>query len=170
MKKIIKTAHLEIKPYDDSDQADMIEILTNIDIKRSFMIPDFETETDAINMFKKLQEYSYLDTHFERGIYLNAQLIGFVNDVEIEGSVIELGYVIHPAFSCKGFATEVLKSVIDELFQNGFTQIVTGAFDDNVASIRVMNKCGMKKIPREENISYRGIMHHCVYYAVFSDR
>ena len=47
----IKTKRLEIKPYDDSDQPAMIELLTHEDIKETFMIPDFKTEDDAIAMF-----------------------------------------------------------------------------------------------------------------------
>jgi len=169
MDNAIKTERLEIKPYQEADQVAMIELLTNQEIKKSFMIPDFQTEEEAVNMFKKLQAFSQDDKHFERGIYLNHQLIGFVNDVEIEDDVIELGYVINPEFHNKGYATEMLKSVISELFRKGFTQIVTGAFVNNLASIHVMQKCGMSKIAKEEDINYRGVLHHCHYYAIIID-
>lgn len=169
MNKVIKTKRLEIKPYQDADQDAMIELLTNQKIKESFMIPDFETEKEVINMFKKLQTYSYSEGHYERGIYLEHKLIGFVNDVEIVDGVIELGYVIHPKYQNKGYASEMLKAVIEELLQEGFHQIVTGAFEDNIASIQVMQKCGMKKISKEDDICYRGVLHHCYYYAIFRD-
>lgn len=166
MGKIIKTKRLEIKPLQDDDQTAMIELLTNQEIKESFMIPDFKTEEEVIGMFKKLQAFSYSDVHYERGIYLNHQLIGFVNDVEIDHGVIELGYVIHPAQKNMGYATEMLRAVIDELFRKGFHQIVAGAFENNAASIQVMQKCGMEKISKEEDIYYRGVLHHCYYYAI----
>lgn len=166
MGKVIKTKRLEIKPFQDTDQTAMIELLTNEEIKKGFMIPDFQTEEKAISMFKKLQAFSYSDEHYERGIYLNQQLIGFVNDVEIGDGVIELGYVIHPMQKNMGYATEMLKAVIDELFHNGFHQVMAGAFEDNAASIKVMQKCGMAKIPKEDDISYHGILHHCYYYAI----
>lgn len=51
---VIKTKRLEIKPYQDADQDAMIELLTNQEIKENYMIPDFQTEEDAIGMFKKL--------------------------------------------------------------------------------------------------------------------
>lgn len=167
MDKVIKTKRLEIKPFQDTDQTAMIELLTNQEIKESFMIPNFQTEEEAIGMFKKLQAFSYSDEHYERGIYLNHQLIGFVNDVEIGDGVIELGYVIHPMQKNMGYATEMLKAVIDELFRKGFHQIVAGAFEDNAASIKVMQKCGMSKIPKEDDICYHGILHHCYYYAIY---
>jgi len=167
MIKVIKTKRLEIKQYQDTDQNAMIELLTNQKIKVNFMITDFETEKEAINMFKKLQAFSYSEEHYERGIYIDNKLIGFVNDVEIGDGVIELGYVIHPKHQNKGYASEMLKAVIDELLREGFHQIVAGAFDNNAASIQVMQKCGMKKISKEEDISYRGVLHHCYYYSVF---
>lgn len=169
MIKVIKTKRLEIKPYQDADQNAMIELLTNQKIKVNFMIPDFETEKEAINMFKKLQAFSYSDEHYERGIYIDNKLIGFVNDVEIGDGVIELGYVIHPKHQNKGYASEMLKAVIDELLREGFHQIVAGAFENNAASIQVMQKCGMKKIAKEEDVCYRGVLHHCYYYAFFRD-
>lgn len=169
MDKVIKTKRLEIKPYEDEDQNAMIELLTNEKIKENFMIPDFETEKEAINMFKKLQVFSYSDEHYERGIYIEHKLIGFVNDVEIGDGGIELGYVIHPKHQNKGYASEMLKAVIDGLFREGFHQIVAGAFENNAASIKVMQKCGMKKIAKEEDICYRGVFRHCYYYAVFRD-
>jgi RimJ/RimL family protein N-acetyltransferase len=166
MDKIIKTKRLEIKPYKDDDQTAMIELLTNQEIKESFMIPDFRTEEEVIVMFKKLQAFSYSGEHYERGIYLNQQLIGFVNDVEISDGVIELGYVIHPMQKGRGYATEMLRAVIDELFRKGFHQIVAGAFENNAASIQVMQKCGMAKIEKEDDICYHGVLHHCYYYAI----
>ncbi len=167
MDNVLKTKRLEIKPYHDDDQTTMIDLLTNQEIKKSFMIPDFKTEEEVVGMFKKIQALSYSDEHYDRGIYLNHQLIGFVNDVEISDGIIELGYVIHPAQKSKGYATEMLRAVIDELFRKGFRQIVAGAFEDNAASIQVMQKCGMEKITKEEDIRYRGVLHHCHYYATF---
>ncbi|BCN30825.1 GNAT family N-acetyltransferase [Anaeromicropila herbilytica] len=166
MNKMLETNRLVIKPYQDTDQSAMIELLTNSKIKETFMIPDFQTEEDAVRMFKKLQAFSYSEDHYERGIYLENQLIGFVNDVEISEVVIELGYVIHPEYHNRGYASEMLKAVIDELFRKGFHQIVSGAFVNNAASIQVMQKCGMKKIAKEEDISYQGVLHHCYYYAI----
>ena len=162
----IKTKRLEIKPYEDSDQTAMIELLTHEDIKKTFMIPDFQTDDDAIAMFHKLKDDSYSKDHFERGIYLNQSLIGFVNDVGISDGSIELGYVIHPAHSNKGYATEMFSAVIEDLFQKGYREIVAGAFEENAASFKVMEKCGMKKMPKEEDITYRGITHHCYYYSI----
>ena len=48
----------------------------------------------------------------------------------------------------------------------GFDCVRTGYFEENTASGRVMQKCGMHKIDLEEEIEYRGISHHCLYYEI----
>jgi len=169
MDQMIKTERLEIKPYQDADQTAMIELLTNQEIKETFMLPDFQTEEELVHMFNRFKSYSCSDLHYERGIYLNQQLIGFVNDVEMRDDVIELGYVIHPAYKNKGYATEMLKAVIANLFEKGFRQIVAGAFENNVASFQVMKNCGMKKMTKEEDICYRGITRHCYYFEILGE-
>lgn len=160
----IKTQRLEIKPYSDTDQDRMLELLTNETIKKTFMIPNFSSWEQAIQMFHKLKEYSLSEEHYEAGIYLENKLIGFVNDVEIQDKTIEMGYVIHPDYHNQGYATECLKAVIETLHNQGFEQVITGAFEENAASIRVMQKCGMCLLDKVEEISYQGKVHHCVYY------
>ena len=39
-------------------------------------------------------------------------------------------------------------------------------FEENIASKRVMEKCGMIPIGKEEYIEYRGVVHRCVYYSI----
>lgn len=162
----IETKRLILKPYDDTDQEAMIELLMNEQIKKTFMIPDFSTPEEVVSMFKKLQEFSYSEDHYERGIYLGQQMIGFINDVEISEDKIELGYVVHPDYHNKGYATEALRKAIDELFQKGFNEVIAGAFEDNPASFCVMKKCGMVQIPKEEDILYRDEVRHCLYYSI----
>jgi len=79
---------------------------------------------------------------------------------------IELGYVIHPDFHSKGYATEALAAAIEDLFAKGFKEVMAGAFETNKSSCRVMEKCGMKLIDKEEDICYQGKLQHCIYYSI----
>ena len=106
------------------------------------------------------------DEHFERGIFLGDILIGFVNDVDTTDNCIEIGYAIHPDYHNRGYATEMFRAVVCSLLDNGYSSVVAGAFEQNSASIRVMQKCGLTKIDKEEDILYRGTTMHCVYYAL----
>ena len=89
-----------------------------------------------------------------------------MNDCEIKDDAIEIGYVITPAHQGKGFATEAVEACIEELFRMGFAHIRAGFFECNVASCRVMEKCGMHRIELEEDIEYKGVLHHCFYYEI----
>ena len=51
------------------------------------------------------------------------------------------------------------------LFAKGFREVVCGAFEENTASLRVMEKAGMEKLDITESIEYRGKVHNCVYYS-----
>lgn len=162
----LQTERLILKAYDECDRQQMVDILFNEDIKKTYMIPDFDDKKQAEELFEKLMNFSRSDNHFEYGVYFNNTLIGFVNDCEIKGSMIEIGYVITPEYQGRGFATETLQICIDELFRMGFEHIKAGFFEENIASCRVMQKCGMHKIDLEDDIEYKGILHHCLYYGI----
>ena len=159
----MKTPRLELKTYEESDKDFMVEILLNEEIKETFMIPDFEKREQAENLFYKLKGFCESEDHFEYGIYKENQLIGFINDCEIEEDMIELGYVIHPKFKGNRYATEALKAAIDELFRMGFTCVRAGFFETNLASYRVMQKAGMKKIDLTDQTEYHGVVHNEIY-------
>lgn len=147
-----------------ADLETMLDILTNDCVKQTYMLPDFPSREDAVPLFQKLVGLSGDSRRFVRGIYADETLVGFLNDVEIENGAIELGYVIHPRFQGNGYATEALGIAIGELFLLGFQAVITGAFRQNSASIRVMEKNGMTRTEKTEPIDYRGKTHICVYY------
>lgn len=155
-----------LNPFSNINQNCMVELLINDKVKETYMLPDFALEAEAIKLFQRLKELSLSEDRFVRGIYLDDTLIGMVNDVSIEGNKIEVGYVIHPKYHNKGYGTEMLRMVIEQLFEKGYIEIIAGAFEDNLASRRIMEKCGMRLIDKDEDIEYRGIVHHCVYYSI----
>ena len=163
IKEKIITSRLIIKSFEEKNRRTLEELLLNDEIKKTYMIPDFNSKEELDKTITKLFDLSYSKDHFVRGIYLLDKLIGFVNDVDMGEDYIELGYVIHPLFHNKGYATEMLKDVIEELLKT-YQKVIAAAFSNNLASIKVMQKCGMEKIAREEYILYHGINHHCVYY------
>ena len=130
------------------------------------MLPDFGKKEDATPLFRRLMALSQDETHFVRGIWAEGQLVGFLNDVEIENGTIELGYVIHPAHHGKGYATEALRLAIRALFHRGFREVTAGAFAENPASLRVMEKAGMVRLSKTDKIEYRGKVHQCIYYSI----
>lgn len=160
----IKTERLCLKSIESIDATMMIDILKNGEIAKTYMLPDFKSDDEAMRLFDRLKSLSESNEHFVRGIYLDGKIIGFMNDVEIKDGVIELGYVIHPNYKSRGFATEALGAAAKALLSSGLSAVRTGAFSENAASLRVMEKCGMTKIDYTENIEYRGKTHLCIFY------
>lgn len=155
---------MELNALSLKDREEMLDLLTNHQIRQTYMLPDFVSREDAVPLFHRLMALSRKDDRYVRGIYVDGILVGFLNDVEILGRVIELGYVVHPNHWGCGFATTALKRAIGELYRLGYEEVIAGAFAENTASIRVMEKAGMQQLEKTDEIEYRGKLHHCVYY------
>lgn len=160
----IKTERLVLRPISDADYPALMVLLRDEQIKKTYMLPDFESDEKCLDLARRLGELSRDESRCVAGIYLGEELIGFVNDVEMTANSVELGYVIAPAHWGRGYATEALKALIAHLHGRGFREAVTGAFEENTASIRVMQKAGMLRMEKRDRIEYRGSVHQCVYY------
>lgn len=143
----------------------MLEILTHPQVNKTYMLPDFPAKEDAIPLFRRFWELSRNPDRFVRGIFAGETLVGFLNDVEVQDGTIELGYVIHPDHWNKGCATAALKLAMEDLFRLGYREVITGAFEENPASLRVMEKAGMQRMEKTDLIDYRGRQHLCIYYS-----
>ena len=160
------TEDLHIHSFGEGDRQALGKILSDRQVAKTYMLPDFDSKEAVDRMFARFLELSLRDDRYVAGIYQGEELIGFVNDVAVKDGCIELGYVIAPEHWNKGYATQTLCGAVKDLFGRGYGEVLAGAFVENPASIRVMVKAGMTKIPFEEDIDYRGMSHHCVYYSV----
>lgn len=164
-KSQIKTEQLILKPYSEQDIDTMVELLTDPEVTSTFMVPEMGSRDRVEELARKLIAFSQPgDTkHLECGIYRNGKMIGFVNDCGIEEDEIEIGYVIHPKYQGRGYATEAVRAVLAELREMGFRKVTAGYFAENTASLHVMEKCGMHKTTMTEEEDYRGKHHICKY-------
>ena len=166
----IHTSRLCLRPFTQADADAVTDLLTHPDVGKTYMVPDFASREEAEPLFRRLLELSLGNDRFVYGIYYGDVPVGMLNDVGVENGCVELGYAIHPAYWNRGFATEALEAAMDTLFRMGFHTVITGAFEENIPSIRVMEKCGMTRIAQNEDIEYRGSLHHCVYFEKKADR
>jgi len=73
-----------------------------------------------------------------------------------EGSQAAMGWLLDPAYVGHGYATEAAAEVLRICFEDlGLRRVVAGAFADNVASLRLMSRLGM----RIEGRAVRGSLH-----------
>lgn len=160
------TERLEIKPICEADKEAVLDLLTNETVGKTYMLPTYKSREAALPLFQRLVGMSHDAARFVAGIYLDGQFIGMMNETEVKDEQIEMGYAYLPAYYNRGYATEAFRGAIQYLFSKGFTTVLAGAFAENPASLRVMEKCGMTKQDYTDNIEYRGAEHICIYYAI----
>lgn len=161
-----KTERLEIKPIALEDKERVIDLVTNEVAGKTYMFPVFESREAAEPLFQRLVTFSQDDNRYVAGVYLDGSFIGMTNAVEIKGTQVEMGYAYLPDYYNRGYATEAFRGTIQYLFDQGFETVLAGAFAENPASLRVMEKCGMTRQDYTDEIEYRGVTHTCIYYAI----
>jgi RimJ/RimL family protein N-acetyltransferase len=163
---ILNTERLVLRPLCDDDRADMIQLLMDRRIKDGYMLPDYETEAEAEPMFERLKALSQKEEFVLVGIFDADGVAGFANRVSDEDGCIELGYVIAPEKWNRGYCTEAVKALIDALFAMGYREVAAGAFSHNAASMRVMEKAGMTRLEKTEQIEYRDENRKVICYSI----
>ena len=164
--KEIKTSRLTLGEIRERDFESLIAIMKSDEVGKTYMVPELTTREAEEKLFSRICELSERDDRYVFGIFLEDKLIGLLNDTEISGKTIEVGYAFHPDYWGKGYATEALSAAIPYLFSAGFDEVIAGAFECNPASLRVMEKSGMKKSNLQGSVEYRGVTHKCVYYSI----
>jgi len=159
-----QTDRLEVRPFMACDRDNVINLFMDPVVKQTYMLPDFSAREEAGKLFERLMDLSQKEGRYVAGICLEDQCIGILNETEVSGESIELGYAMLPEYHNCGYCTEALAGAIEWLLERGFRGVVTGAFEENLASTRVMEKCGMERLEKQDEIEYRGKVHSCVYY------
>ncbi len=165
-KEQVITDRLVLKAIEEKDKKDLLKIVENPLVKKSYMLPDLNGEEEEEKLFQRLRNSTLNKERFIYGIYSKNKIIGFINEVSLEEEVIELGYFIDPQEWNKGYATEALSYAIKELFKMGIKAVQAAHFEINPASGRVMQKAGMHPIKKTEIVEYRNAKHRCLYYEI----
>ena len=157
---------MKLRAFQESDWPRLAMLATSTEVNKTYMLPDFESVEKIRPLFDRLMAMSKDDKRYVRAMEENGEFVGFCNDVERNGDSVEIGYAMCPDIWGRGYCTAALKLAIADLFELGFNQVVAGAFVENPASLRVMEKAGMTPIDKVDDIEYRGSIHKCVYRVI----
>ena len=155
-----------IRPVTEEDRDMYVALLTDEVVGRTFMVPDNIDHALAERIFLRDMERSKLPDRYTWVVCAGETAIGVIHDVGIQNGALELGWALLSGHHGKGYCTKAVGLVLDELRARGVDSVIAGAFIENPASLRVMEKNGMKRIEFQEMISYRGKDHLCVYCAI----
>ncbi len=154
----IETSRLVITDF-RSDMAKAVH-LGSLDEDTRRFLPDevFETEAIAADVIADLMEcYGGTEGPFVHPIMADGVYAGYVQLVPIE-SGWEIGYHVVKDMTGRGYATEAVRAFLPVMMDKLSLTQVAGICDaENVASIRVLEKCGFARVYEGEAV-YHGEM------------
>ena len=143
----IETSRLVITDF-RSDMARDVH-LGSLDEDTRRFLPDevFETEEIAAAVIADLMEcYEGTEGPFVHPMLADGVYAGYVQLAPIEDGW-EIGYHTVKAFAGQGFATEAVQAFLPVMMEKLSLTEVEGICDaQNVASIRVLEKCGFRRV------------------------
>ncbi len=147
---VLTTSRLTLRKMVPQDANDMYTYASRADVTEYLL---WSPHPDVAYTAKYLK---YVQGEYKKGRFFDwavvytceDKMIGTVGFTELdkENLCAEIGYVINPEYACRGIATEAVSAVIWYAFEKlGMERIEARYMIGNVASMRVMEKCGMKR-------------------------
>lgn len=170
------TARLVLRAYRPEDLAAHHSLLQDEAAMR--FLPELRTHTLAQSRanlehaMAQAEEKARTETFFAVALRETGGYIGSAGYTEVEktpaGKVVHVGYFYLPAHHGRGYATEALAAVLRYAFvEDGVCRANTGCFAENVASARVMEKCGMvRQAGQNTQALHEGVMKKRLAYVL----
>lgn len=168
-KSRIETERLLIRPFTEEDSEAMLEIQSNFVMTKYTPDEPWRSIEDAKEFIKLVFWLYGSEHHTFRHFFAvtekeSGKLIGFcgVGGIEYNRAENEVFYSIHSAYWGRGYATEAGRAMLEYGFERlELLKVIGAVHTENVASIRVIEKIGLKRIgvikdlPKEFN-GYNG--------------
>lgn len=153
MKYTIESERLIFRPWEKSDAPTLFNGWANNEEITKYLAwnPHKDIETTNYIIDKRIKEYEEKD-RINFAIVLKEKniLIGSIDVVGYINNNPEIGYMLKKEYWNKGYMSEAFLRVIKFLFSLGFKKIYIRAQVENIASNRVIQKCGGKFIECKE--------------------
>ncbi len=139
-----------VRPFHDSDLDDFIEYRNNLDWMKYQGFKGLSKKEYA----KKLLNKQNLNQGVQLAIInkINEQLIGDLF-LKKERLTMWIGFTMNPTFKRKGFAYEVVRTLIMWIKNHGEYQVKASVLIDNIASINLLEKLGFERL-KEKDAEY----------------
>lgn len=151
----LMTERLILRPFEFEDLNDVQEYASDIDVCK-YMLFGPNTLEETNQFLGHLIHVAYKKTpitNLEYAIEFNHKVIGAVSmHVDLEKNNAEIGWILNKKYHRLGIMTEAIIKLIDygtSIFN--ISNLVAHSDLDNIASIRLMEKIGMKRVRIEYN-------------------
>ncbi len=142
---VIKTEHLILRKFKESDAQDMFDGWCNDPEVTKYMTwnPHENIQVTQAILNNWIKEYDNPDTiRYAITLKNSGELIGSIDIVNFIDGNPEIGYCLSRSYWNNGYMTEACQAFIKHLFRIGFKKLLIEAKTDNIASNRVIEKCG----------------------------
>lgn len=145
---ILKTKRLLLRPLNSNDAESMFQNWTFDErVSKYCRWYPHKSIDETKQLLKMYLEQAENGFDYRWGIVLQEtnELIGCIDVVDLsnDNKTATIGYVLSYKYWNNGISTEALSAVIEKLFDEGIEIIKAEHHIDNIASGRVMEKCGM---------------------------
>jgi RimJ/RimL family protein N-acetyltransferase len=147
----LRTERLELRSVRDEDIDRILEYRNLPEVTRWLV----RTEVDPASFRAAWQRAAEDPDDHSRAVVLGGVVIGTVSLDVIDGmgqpgmparTEAQLGYVFDPAYGGQGYATEAVTTMVAYAFERlGVRRITAGCFADNLASVRILERIGMRR-------------------------
>ena len=143
------TPRLMMRKMEISDAADMFEYAKSQELTKYLLWSPHPNEEYTRTYLKYVQKLYKKREFFDWSVVLRSsgKMIGTCgfSEIDAENRSAQIGYVIHPEFQMRGYATEAADAVMRFGFEKMALHRIEARFmQGNQASCRVMQKLGMR--------------------------
>lgn len=148
----IETDRLVLRPFADADLDYLVDVLGRLDVVR-YLYWNVHTRDEAAELLARRKELTSLEKPGDRvvlaavlkatGTIVGDVILGWEDNEHCQG---EVGFIFHPDFHGKGYASEAAREMLRLGFEIvGLHRIIGRCDARNVASVKLMERCGMRR-------------------------
>jgi RimJ/RimL family protein N-acetyltransferase len=147
----LRTERLELRPVRDEDIDRILEYRNLPEVTRWLI----RTEVDPASFRAAWRRAAEDPDDHSAAVTLDSVVIGTVSLEVVDGmgqpgmpsrTEAGLGYIFDPAHRGNGYATEAVMGMVAHAFEHlAVRRITAGCFADNLASVRILEKVGMRR-------------------------
>lgn len=158
----------ELRTWQQGDESSLAEYANNINVWNNVrdFFPHPYTENDGKAYIEMNATLPYVQN---LAIVVDGKAVGglgIVPQQDVERFNAEIGYWIGEPYWNRGIVTEAVKTAINYFFSaTDFIRLFASIYEYNVPSMRVLEKCGFRKVGIMEKMFYKnGRFLNCHFY------
>ena len=153
-KEYIETQRLILRKFREDDALKMYQNWANDPEVTKYMTwehhPNVEMTKQILGMW--LKEYEKPSTNrYCITIKGNDEPLGSIDVIDVKNGLPEVGYCLSKRCWNQGYMSEAVKAFLKDIM-NDYDKVCICAYKDNIASNRVIQKCGFKFVKQFETV------------------